>query len=128
MKINRNLRLQLLLQNWLFVVIFLVLVVMLGYLATLYRSAVDITQANRNLLTQGSINVLNQMKGPIHVTVYATNDDANNGDTFRKGVVDFVARYQRAKKDTFLKFINPSEEPKLAQDAGVKVDGEIVVE
>ncbi|MDX1915726.1 MAG: Gldg family protein [Methylophilus sp.] len=128
MKINRNLRLQLLLQNWLFVVIFLVLVVMLGYLATLYRSAVDITQANRNLLTQGSINVLNQMKGPVHVTVYATNDDANNGDTFRKGVVDFVARYQRAKKDTFLKFINPSEEPKLAQDAGVKVDGEIVVE
>jgi len=32
------------------------------------------------------------------------------------------------KKDIRLKFINPSEEPKLAQDAGVKVDGEVVVE
>jgi ABC-type uncharacterized transport system involved in gliding motility auxiliary subunit len=128
MKINRNLRLQILLQNWLFVLIFLVLVVMLGYLASQYRFAKDITQANRNLLTQGSVNILNQMKGPINITVYATNDDANNGDTFRKGVVDFFARYQRAKKDTFLTFVNPSEEPKLAQDAGVRVDGEVVVE
>jgi ABC-type uncharacterized transport system involved in gliding motility auxiliary subunit len=128
MKINRNLRLQLLLQNWLFVLVFLILMVMLGYLASQYRFAKDITQANRNLLTQGSVNILNQMKGPIDIKVYATNDDADNGDTFRKGVVDFVARYQRAKKDTYLTFINPSEEPKLAQEAGVKVDGETVVE
>jgi ABC-type uncharacterized transport system involved in gliding motility auxiliary subunit len=128
MKTNRSLRLQMLLQNWLFVLIFLVLIVMLGYLASQYRAAKDITQANRNLLTQGSVNILNQMKGPVNVTVYATNDDANNGDTFRKGVVDFVARYQRAKKDIKLTFINPSEEPKLAQEAGVRVDGEIVVE
>lgn len=128
MKINRNLRLQMLAQNWLFVLIFLVLIAMLGYLAHQYRYAKDITQANRNILTQGSVNVLKQMKGPINITVFATNDDANNGDTFRKGVVDFVARYQREKKDIFLKFINPSEEPKLAQEAGVKADGEIVVE
>jgi ABC-type uncharacterized transport system involved in gliding motility auxiliary subunit len=60
--------------------------------------------------------------------VYATKDDASSGDVFRKGIVDFVARYQRDKKDIRLKFINPSEEPKLAQDAGVKVDGEVVVE
>lgn len=128
MKINRNLRLQMLAQNWLFVVVFLILIVMLGYLAHQYRYAKDITQANRNILTQGSVNVLKQMKGAVNITVYATNDDANNGDTFRKGVSDFVARYQREKKDIFLKFINPSEEPKLAQDAGVKEDGEIVVE
>jgi len=128
MKINRNLRLQLLLQNWLFVLIFLILMVMLGYLASQYRFAKDITQANRNLLTQGSVNILDQMKGPINITVYATNDDANNGDTFRKGVADFIGRYQRAKKDIFLTFINPSEEPKLAQEAGVRVDGEVVVE
>lgn len=128
MKINRNLRLQMLAQNWLFVVVFLILIVMLGYLAHQYRYAKDITQANRNILTPGSVNVLKQMKGAINITVYATNDDANNGDTFRKGVSDFVARYQREKKDVFLKFINPSEEPKLAQEAGVKEDGEIVVE
>ena len=128
MKINRNLRLQMLAQSWLFVIIFLLLIVILGYLASQYHIAKDVTQANRNILTQGSVNILKQMKDPVSITVYATNDDANRGDTFRKGMVDFVARYQREKKNIKLTFINPSKEPKLAQEAGVKEDGEIVVE
>ncbi len=128
MKINKNLRLQMLAQSWLFVVIFLALILVLGYLSNQYRVAKDITQANRNILTQGSINILKTMKDPINITVYATNDDANRGDTFRKGMIDFVARYKREKKDVNLKFINPSSEPKLAQEANIKEDGETVVE
>ncbi len=128
MNINRKLRFQLLVQNWFFVILFLMLVVLLGYLASQYRVAKDITQANRNILTQGSINILKQMKAPINITVFATKDDASSGDNFRKGIIDFVARYQREKKNIHLTFINPSEEPKLAQDAGVKTDGEVVIE
>ncbi|MDZ4210686.1 MAG: Gldg family protein, partial [Methylotenera sp.] len=124
----RKLRFQLLVQNSFFVVLFLMLVILLGYLASQYRFAKDITQANRNILTQGSINVLKQMKEPVNITVFATKDDAASGDNFRKGMIDFVARYQREKKNINLTFINPSVEPKLAQDAGVKQDGEIVVE
>jgi ABC-type uncharacterized transport system involved in gliding motility auxiliary subunit len=110
------------------VVLFLMLVVLLGYLAGQYHVAKDITQANRNILTQGSVNVLKQMKEPINITVFATKDDASGGDNFRKGMIDFIARYQREKKNVNLRFINPSIEPKLAQDAGVKEDGEVVVE
>jgi ABC-type uncharacterized transport system involved in gliding motility auxiliary subunit len=128
MKINSKLRLQMLAQNWMFVVVFLLLVVMVGYLTHQYRYAKDITQANRNILTQGSVNVLKQMQNDVNITVYATNDDANNGDTFRKSLIEFMARYQREKKNIFLTFVNPTKEPKLAQDAGVKVDGETVVE
>jgi len=128
MNINRKLRFQLLVQNSFFVVLFLMLVILLGYLASQYRFATDITQANRNILTQGSVNVLKQMQAPINITVYATKDDASSGDNFRKGMIDFVARYQREKKNVHLSFVNPSEEPKLAQDAGVKSDGEVVVE
>jgi ABC-type uncharacterized transport system involved in gliding motility auxiliary subunit len=128
MKINRNLRFQMLAQSWLFVVLFILLVILIGHLTNQYRVAKDITQANRNILTQGSVNILKQMKDPVNITVYATNDDANRGDTFRKGMIDFVARYRREKKNITLTFINPSEEPKLAQEAGVKQDGETVVE
>jgi ABC-type uncharacterized transport system involved in gliding motility auxiliary subunit len=128
MNINRKLRFQLLVQNSFFVVLFIMLVILLGYLASQYRFAKDITQANRNILTQGSVNVLKQMKEPVHITVFATKDDASNGDNFRKGMIDFVARYQREKKNITLTFINPSEEPKLAQEAGVKSDGEVIVE
>lgn len=128
MNINRKLRFQLLVQNSFFVVLFLMLVILLGYLASQYRFATDITQANRNILTQGSVNVLKQMQAPVNITVYVTKDDASAGDNFRKGMIDFVARYQREKKNVHLTFINPSEEPKLAQDAGIKSDGEVVVE
>ncbi|HSI38812.1 MAG TPA: GldG family protein [Methylotenera sp.] len=128
MKINRKLRFQLLVQNSFFVVLFLMMVVLLGYLASQYRVSRDITQANRNILTQGSVNVLKQMKEPVNITVFATKDDASGGDNFRKGMIDFMARYQREKKNISLTFINPSEEPKMAQDAGIKSDGEVIVE
>ena len=72
MKINKNLRLQMLAQSWLFVVLFVCLIVVLGYLASIYHVARDITQANRNILTPGSVNILKSMKDPVNITVYAT--------------------------------------------------------
>jgi ABC-type uncharacterized transport system involved in gliding motility auxiliary subunit len=128
MKINAKLRLQLLIQNWFFVVLFLMLVILVGYLSNQFVLAKDITQANRNTLTQGSIEVLENMKNPINLTVFATKDDVNNGDTFRQGIINFVARYQRTKSDINIKFISPVEEPKLAQEMGIRVDGEVIVE
>jgi len=128
MKMNRNLKLQMLAQSWLFVILFLLLIIILGYLAHQYRYAQDVTQANRNILTQGSIDVLKQMKDHVNITVFATNDDPSRGDNFRKGMIDFIARYQRSKSDINLTFINPTEEPKLAQEANIKQDGEVVVE
>jgi hypothetical protein len=128
MNITRKLRFQLLVQNGFFVVLFLLLMILLGYLASQYHYAKDITQANRNFITQGSVNVLNQMKDPINITVYATKDNVATDDNFRKSMVEFIKRYQDKKKDINLKFINQALEPKLVQEAGVKEDGEVVVE
>ena len=128
MKINAKLRLQLLIQNWFFVLFFVLLVILFGYLSNQFVFTKDITQANRNTLTQGSIEVLDNMKGPINLTVFATKDDVNNGDTFRQGIINFIARFQRTKSDINIKFISPVEEPKIAQEMGVRVDGEVIVE
>ena len=68
------------------------------------------------------------MQGPITLTVFASEDDVNNGDTFRQGIINFMARYQRTKPDINVKFISPIKEPKLAQENGIKEDGEVVVE
>ena len=128
MKDNSKLKLQLLIQNWFFVLLFAIMVILFGYLSNQFVLAKDITQANRNTLTQGSIEVLENMKNPINLTVFATKDDVNNGDTFRQGIINFVARYQRTKSDINIKFISPVEEPKLAQEMGIRVDGEVIVE
>ena len=121
MKTNRKLRFQLFMQNSFFVLLFLVLMLMLGYLSREYHYSKDITQSARNTLTQGSINVLKQMKGPVQVTVYASKDDE-----YRKTINAFIARYQRTKSDIKAEFINPAEQPKLAQDAGIKAEGELL--
>jgi len=127
-KTSFKLKLQLLLQNWVFVILFIILIFLLGVIANKYEFSKDITQANRNTLTEGSVGVLKEMNGPINLTVFATKDDVNKGDKFRQGIINFIARYQRTKPDINIKFVSPIEEPKLAQDMGIRVDGEVVVE
>ena len=128
MKINRKLRLQLFVQNSFFVVLFMVLVSLVAYLTYQYHYSRDITQANRNTLTEGSKNVLKQMPEPITMTVFASKDNTANGETFRRDMSNFIARYQRSKPDIKVVFVSPAEQPKLTQEAGIKVEGEVVVE
>jgi ABC-type uncharacterized transport system involved in gliding motility auxiliary subunit len=128
MKINHKLRLQMLMQNSFFVILFLVLVSLIGYLSHEYHFSKDITQSNRNILTEGSINVLKQMKGDVNVTVFASEDNTAHGENYRKGVRDFISRFQRTKPDIRIAFVSPAQNPKLAQEAGIKAEGELVVE
>lgn len=124
--LNKKLRLQLQLHHTLFVILLLLLVAMLGYLALETRMQWDISQNGRNSLSQASNEVLGKLKGPVEVTAYATDKDAKLGD-IRQIINDFVALYQRAKPDITLTFINPVENPQLAKEAGVTVNGEMVV-
>lgn len=117
-----------LMQNSLFVLLFLVLIGLIGAVTREFSVSRDVTQGGRNTLTEGSVNVLKQMKLPVHITVYASKDDTSKKEQYRKKYSDFVGRYQRSKSDITLEFVDPAEQPKLAQDAGVKVDGEFVVE
>jgi len=106
MKINK-VRLQLLMQNSFFVILFLVLVGLVGFLTRDYHFARDITQSNRNILTDGSVNILKQMKGEVNVTVFASEDNTAHGENYRKGVRDFISRYQRTKPDIRVTFVSP---------------------
>lgn len=123
---DKKLRLQLLLQNGLFVVLLLVMMGLLGSLALQFRTQWDISQNSRNSLSQASLEVLQKLDGPVNVTVYATTQDAQLGD-IRKIISDFVAVYQRIKPELVLNFIDPVEQPVLAQEAGVRMNGEMVI-
>lgn len=126
MKINRKLRLQMLVQNSLFVVLLVGIVAALLYLTRDVRTQWDLTQSKRNTLSQASADVLRQLQGPVEITAFATRQDTE-GD-LRKTIQDFIAPYQRAKRDVSLTFVDPREEPRRAQEAGVRLNGELVVE
>jgi ABC-type uncharacterized transport system involved in gliding motility auxiliary subunit len=126
MKLNRKLRLQLLMQNGLFVVLLIGFAIAIVWVTKDVKTQWDLTEGQRNTLSQASIDVLKQVTGPVNVTAYATAQDAE-GDA-RKTVEAFLGSYQRAKKDFVLTFVDPREQPQKAQAAGVRANGELVVE
>ena len=126
MQVTAKLRARMLMQNGVFVVLLIALVTLLAYFAREYRAEYDLTQNARNTLSQQARDVLAKLGGPVRVTVYATRQDAR-GDA-RKQVQDFLTPYQRIKPGISVNFVDPREEPKLAQAAGIRVNGESVVD
>lgn len=124
--LNKKLRLHYLIQNGVFVILLLLLVGLLGYFAAQTRQQWDVSQNGRNSLSKASVEILQKLQGSVQVTAYATEQHAQFGG-IRKIITEFVALYQRAKPDLSLTFIDPAEQPKLAQKAGVQVNGEMVI-
>ena len=125
MKVNARLRLQILIQNSLFVALLLGIVAAVIYLTQDLTTQWDLTQSKRNTLSQASIDTLGQITSPIEITAFATTDA--EGD-LRRPIQDFIAPYQHAKEDISLTFVDPRVDPAAAQQAGVRVNGELVVE
>ncbi len=113
-------------QNAIFVVLILLCVFLLGFLALETRVQWDVSQNGRNSLSQASLQTLQNLHGPVQVTAYATQQHAQFGD-LRKIISEFTVLYQRIKPDLSLTFVDPTEQPKLAQEAGVQVNGEMVI-
>lgn len=99
----------------------------LVYLANQYFWQVDLTQNKRNSLSEQSIALLQQMAAPVEVIVFAAKDDVTNGDKFRQSMVDFIGRYQRVKPNISLSMLSVQENPSLAREENITVDGEMVV-
>ncbi len=123
---NKKLRVRLLIQNSIFILLLLVLIFLLGYPGREHRIQWDISQNGRNTLSQASVEVLQKMKGPITVTIYAKSQDVRLGD-IRKIISDFLILYQRIKPNLVFTFIDPTEFPDTSQKAGISVNGEMVV-
>ena len=124
--LNKKLRWHYLIQNGVFVILLLLLVILLGYLATQTRLQWDVSQNGRNSLSEASVEILQKLQGPVQVTAYATEQHAQLGDV-HKIIADFVALYQRVKPDLSLTFIDPVAQPILTQEADVQVNGEMVI-
>jgi ABC-type uncharacterized transport system involved in gliding motility auxiliary subunit len=96
-------------------------------LAARYPAQWDVTQNALNSLEPGSVDALKLLKGPVKITVYATEKDAQLGD-MRKLIREFVALYQRYKPDISLSFVDPVKDAEAMRNASIKGNGEMVVE
>ena len=127
MQANRRLRVRLSIQGGLFLALFLTLVTLLAFLAHEYRKEWDVTRSARNTLAQPTLDVLRQLDGPVTVTAYAVAQDAT-GTNVHKAIEERLRAYRRAKRDLELKFVDPREDPKTAEAAGIRAPNELVIE
>ena len=118
---------KLLFKNIAFVIVLTVVAVALYQLAARYPMQWDFTQSASNTLEDSSVDVLKQLPGEIKLTVYATEQDASQGD-IHKLIRDFVALYQRYKPDITLTFIDPVKQPEEARKVNIHANGEMLVQ
>jgi len=123
MKVTLKSRRLMLLQNLLFVVLFLSVIGLAGWLSTQYNYHADWTENGRNTLSETSVALLGEISQPVVITVFV-RDTA----MLRKHIAELVARYQRYKADIELKFVNPDAEPQRVREMNITTEGEMVVE
>lgn len=122
MKVTRKTRLHTRAQNIVFVVLLLVVVVLIGWLSTLYEVRADWTAGHRNTLASESRDVVQTLHAPVTITAYASQNEA-----LRSAIRELVGKYQRVDDQIHLKFVDPNVEPQEVRKLNISVDGELVV-
>lgn len=112
-----------LLDNLLYPVLLLMLAAALAFLSTRWNVERDISRDQQASLDRASTAVLAQMSGPVTVTSYA-----RPGNDLRPLITRFFSRYQRAKDDLTLHFVDPDADPATMRELGVQLDGEFDLE
>src|SRR5699024_577426 len=95
----------------------------LGYLSTRHVWTADWSAGQRASLSPASRAVLARLHGPITITSYARP----NGPQ-RRQITAFIARYQRFQPAITLDFIDPTLDPAATRQAGITVNGELIVQ
>jgi ABC-type uncharacterized transport system involved in gliding motility auxiliary subunit len=104
-------------------VLFIAVLTMLGWLSNRYKTELDWTAGHRNTLTEASVRQLASMHDPIKLTAFVYSAAENKAE-----VEEWVKRYQRAKKDISIEFIDPASHPEKVKEYNIERPGDIVVE
>jgi len=123
MRITRESRLRLRLAGTGFVILLLAVAGLVLFLAREYHLQFDWTRGGRNSLSEASRNVLQTFEAPVHITAFASEASG-----LRKGITAFVARYQKVRSRITLDYVDPNTDPTRVRAAGVRNEGELVVE
>ncbi|MBI1423569.1 MAG: ABC transporter [Gammaproteobacteria bacterium] len=125
MEINKKTRRQLRIEAWIFIILFLTVMVLLGWLANRYNKELDWTATGRNTLSSASVAVLDKLSGPVSITSYASGDETSPQNT---RIRDLITRYQNASDKIHFKFVDPNLSPDQTRKLGIHTPGEMIVD
>jgi len=93
-----------------------------AWLSERYAVQWDWTVAGRNTLSAPTRALLARMPHPVRITAYAREQPL-----LRQSILQLVERYQRAKPDIELDFVDPDLAPDVVRELGITADGELLV-
>ena len=123
MEITPRSKLNLRLQNLIFLTLFGTVIALLAWLSNYYVIQADWTFGSRNTLSPVSQKLLAHLPEPLYITAYARDNPS-----LHKGIRQLIGRYQRYKPDITLRFVNPDTAPDRVRELGISRDGELYLE
>ncbi len=121
MEINNHSTRYLRWHNFLFTLLFLIIIGLLAYLSNRYVYLADWTVNSQNSLNEISLQLLETLDAPIEITSYTSNS------RIKQSVRELIGRYQQIKPDITLSFINPNADPEKIRSLNIVVDGEMII-
>ena len=113
MKLSNKSRLQLTIQKFTFLLLFISCLGMLAWITNNYTYQFDLTANKRHSLSTNSVDLLNVLDKAITVNAYTTDDIT------KKAVTEIINRYQRIKPDFNVNFLNPDIDIEQALKDGI---------
>ena len=124
MQVDARTKRRLRLQNTVFLLLFLSLLGLLGWLSLRYDYQADWSANQRNTASEATRAVLAGLEQPIRVRAFVGGADP----ALRQQIERLLERYRRAGADIRLEFIDPATEPALVREQGISREGELLVE
>ena len=113
MKLSNQSRLQLAIQKFIFLLLFISSIGMLAWITNHYNYQFDLTANKRHSLSNNSVELLNTLDKAVTVHAYTTDDSIN------QAIQEIIKRYIRIKPDFNLRLLNPDIDIDQVQKDGV---------
>jgi ABC-type uncharacterized transport system involved in gliding motility auxiliary subunit len=110
------------LNSWLFAVLVLLGAGAIGFLTAHHDYVADWTYGSRVSMSPETRTVLAKLDGPVEIVSYA-----NPQGDLRQTIAAVLQRYQQAKPDIHLSFVDPQKDPAAMRNLGITVDGELIL-
>ncbi|HUA80910.1 MAG TPA: GldG family protein [Dyella sp.] len=110
------------LNGWLFALLVLLGAGAIGFLTARHDRVADWTYNSRVSMSPETRAVLAKLDGPVDIVSYASPQ----GD-LRQTIAAVMQRYQQAKPDLHLSFVDPQKDPTAMRNLGITVDGELIL-
>ena len=123
MEINKQSRRNIKFQNYTFLVLFVALAILLAWASNKYRFDNDWTSAQRNMLSDASVELIKNITEPLTITAFVLGADIE----VRNQLEELIDKYIKINENIKIKFVNPDTNPNLTRELGIRSSGELVI-